>query len=178
MVINNYEINPADSFTGAWASQLSNWARDPSSESPLARKITSKIGYALLIPVGIIETISKSILGVICAAASFLIPGEDGMRFHNMTAAPLFAGTLFSGISTALSIRNLFCDKEPGTFTSEKIVVEAIDGEGNKTELEGTEYHYDEDFFGDFIYASHHRTTECLTAKLRYQFCEVKDIIL
>ncbi|MCP5491127.1 MAG: hypothetical protein H7A42_08485 [Chlamydiales bacterium] len=100
------------------------------------------------------------------------------MRFHNMTAAPLFAGTLFSGISTALSIRNLFYDKEPGTFTSEKIVVEAVDGEGKKIELEGTEYHYDEDFFGDFIYASHHRTTECLTAKLRYQFCEVKDIIL
>ena len=100
----NYTVQSSDSLTGAWTSQLSNWTRDPSSEYPLARKVASKIGYGLLFLVGMIETLGKPILGLLCAGVSLVIPGDDGKRFYNMTVAPLFAGTVFSGVSTAMTI--------------------------------------------------------------------------
>ena len=106
MTENNAYIQAKDSITGYLTTHLSAWANNSNNVLPAAiRKGMAEVGYALLTLAGIVETVAKPILGVLCAFFSLLLLSK---RFFNKTAAPLFAGMFFSSLSTALAASKLY----------------------------------------------------------------------
>jgi len=106
MIENNAYIQAKDSITGYLTTHLSAWTNNSNNVLPTAiRKGMAEVGYALLMLAGVVETVAKPILGLLCALFSLLFLNK---RFFNKAAAPLFAGMFFSSLSTALAASKLY----------------------------------------------------------------------
>ena len=114
-------VNPRDSLAGHLTDRLSNWANN--STSCLNNRVTVGLSHTFLAVGGLVETVARpffaitaSIFGLIGVPAAKILSlftsrvnhVNSLQKWHNQVTAPILAGTVYSGVSTALAARSAY----------------------------------------------------------------------
>ena len=117
-------VNPRDSIAGHLTDRLSNWANSKdNATSCLNNRVTVGLSHAILAVGGLVETFARpffavvsfgvGIPGVLAAKIASLFTSRFNhvntlQKWHNQVTAPILAGTIYSGVSIALSLKNSY----------------------------------------------------------------------